>query len=194
MNWIVPEIGPIRTNLESSSGKDSTKFILEMTDTNIPYKKEVEVAPTKIEQRPFPSTASEIGRDGRFIAYDNGTVMDTRTGLMWAAKDNGSDIEWPGAKRYCENYRGGGYTDWRMPTLDELAGLYDRSKFRPAACSLFFKIHVATELIDITCFAPWTSETLGSEVADFSFRNGDRNWGNPSLSGRQRALPVRSGK
>ena len=70
-------------------------------------------------------SAKEISRDGRFIAYDNGTVKDTEKGLMWAAKDNGKDINWKDAKRYCENYRGGGYTDWRMPTLDELAGLYD---------------------------------------------------------------------
>jgi len=143
---------------------------------------------------PSPSKAQETGRDGRFIAYDNGTVIDTKTGLMWAAKDNGSNIKWPDAKRYCENYRGGGYTDWRMPTLDELAGLYDKSKSRPTACSWFYNIHVATELINITCFAPWASETRGPEVADFSFRSGDRNWGNPSLSGRCRALPVRSGK
>ncbi|MEI7673460.1 MAG: hypothetical protein WCK00_15240, partial [Deltaproteobacteria bacterium] len=28
--------------------------------------------------------AGEIARDGRFIAYNNGTVLDTRTNLMWA--------------------------------------------------------------------------------------------------------------
>ena len=60
-------------------------------------------------------TAGEAGRDGRFIAYNNGTVSDTQTGLMWAAKDNGSNINWVNAKSYCENYRGGGYSDWRMP-------------------------------------------------------------------------------
>jgi hypothetical protein len=38
------------------------------------------------------ATAGEVRRDGRFIAYDNGTVLDTKTNLMWAAKDNGSDI------------------------------------------------------------------------------------------------------
>jgi len=38
----------------------------------------------------------EIGKDGRFIAYDDGTVLDTRTNLMWAAKDNGSNINWVG--------------------------------------------------------------------------------------------------
>jgi hypothetical protein len=84
-----------------------------------------EVVPSKVEQRPSQPTAGETGRDGRFIAYNNGTVSDTRTNLMWAAKDNGSDINWANAKSYCENYRGGGYSDWRMPTLDELAGLYD---------------------------------------------------------------------
>ena len=81
-----------------------------------------------------PSTAGEKARDGRFIAYDNGTVFDMKTNLMWAAKDNGSDIEWQDAKFYCENYRGGGYKDWRMPTLDELEGLYDAKKSRSATC------------------------------------------------------------
>lgn len=76
---------------------------------------------------PSAPRGSEIRRDGRFIVYDNGTVLDTRTNLMWAAKDNGSNINWQNAKEYCENYRGGGYTDWRVPTQDELAGLYDRS-------------------------------------------------------------------
>lgn len=63
---------------------------------------------------------------GRFIAYDNGTVLDTLTNRMWAAKDNGSDIDGANAKSYYENYRGCGYSDWRMPTQDELANIYDR--------------------------------------------------------------------
>jgi hypothetical protein len=57
------------------------------------------------------ATAKETARDGRFIAYDNGTVLDTKTSLMWAAKDNGTDINWQNAKTYCENYHGGGYSD-----------------------------------------------------------------------------------
>src|SRR5271157_3219985 len=70
----------------------------------------------------------ETARDGRFIAYDNGTVLDTWTNLMWAAHDNASNINQYNAKSYCENYRGGGYTDWRMPTQNELAGLFDAGK------------------------------------------------------------------
>ena len=74
------------------------------------------------------TTTVETIKDGRFIAYDNGTVLDTKTKLMWAIKDNGSDIGWQDAKFYCENYNGGGYNDWRMPALDELEGLYDEAK------------------------------------------------------------------
>jgi len=138
----------------------------------------------------------EIKRDGRFIAYSNGTVLDTRTNLMWAAKDNGSDIDWQGAKSYCDNYSGGGHTDWRMPTLDELTGLCDARKSRVGACNTSYAIHVATELIDITCFAHWSSETRGSEVAGLFFGSVYpclRSWVSPSLGSlNMRALPVRS--
>ena len=134
--------------------------------------------------------AAEIGKDGRFISYGNGTVMDTKTGLMWAAKDNGGGINWPNAKSYCENYRGGGYTDWRMPTQDELAGLYD-----PKVTGKNYGLHL-TNLIDFTHAYGWASDTRGSEVAAFNFQgDGGRGWRPQSFDdGCHRALPVRSGK
>ncbi len=144
-------------------------------------------------KRPSQPTAGETGRDGRFIAYSNGTVSDTRTNLMWAAKDNGANINWANAKSYCENYRGGGYTDWRMPTQDELAGLYDASKSQQAECLSGYQNHVATDLIHLTCFAPWASETRGSDAAFFTFDDGTRGWFHQSVNGG-RALPVRAGK
>jgi len=136
----------------------------------------------------------EKANDGRFIAYNNQTVLDTKTNLMWAAKDNGSNISWDDAKSYCENYRGGGYTDWRMPTSDELADLYNSGKSRPAACKTGYSIHAATELIDITCFALWTSETHGSDAAVFGFGRGYKMWMRQSLAILSRAMPVRSVK
>jgi hypothetical protein len=135
--------------------------------------------------------AGEMARDGRFIAYDNGTVLDMRTNLMWAAKDNGSDINWANAKSYCENYRGGGYTDWRMPTQDELAGLYDAAKTYKSDCG--YNVHL-TELIRLTFSAPWASETRGADAALlFDFIFGTRSWALQSCV-YYRALPVRSGK
>src|SRR3990172_7400972 len=41
----------------------------------------------------------------RFLDSKEGVVLDTKTNLMWAAKDNGSDVNWANAKSYCENYR-----------------------------------------------------------------------------------------
>jgi len=123
--------------------------------------------------------------DGRFIAYDNGTVSDTRTRLMWAAKDNVADINWQHATSYCERYRGGGYTDWRMPTQGELEGLYDSEVTGGTGYHL-------TNLIKLTGCCPWASETRGSEAAALNFGNGNRYWNHPSISINNRALPVRS--
>jgi len=146
--------------------------------------------------RPAVSTANEIKRDGQFIAYDNGTVLDTSTNLMWAVKDNGSNINWQGAKNYCENYRGGGYSDWRLPTQDELAGLYDKSKGYTPVCAASGdndKVHL-TNLITLSCWWGWASDTRGSEAATFIFNLGYRTWYRQSYDGGLRSLPVRSGK
>lgn len=134
----------------------------------------------------------QIGKDGRFIAYDDGTVLDRGSGLMWAAKDNGSDINWQDARIYCENYRGGGYTDWRMPTQDELMGLYDKAQGYKSACG--DEAHL-TELIRLTCYFTWASDTRDSGAACFRFGGGGyRCWGPPSGASSSRVLPVRSGK
>jgi hypothetical protein len=138
-----------------------------------------------------PSSDNISGRDGSFIAYNNGTVLDTKTNLMWAAKDNGKDINWADAKSYCENYRGGGYTDWRMPTLDELAGLYDT--YKTAKSDSGHTVHL-TELIRLTQAAHWSSGTRGSEAANFDFGAGERFWDHRSDDDGHRALPVRFGK
>ena len=135
--------------------------------------------------------AGVLSRDGRFIAYDNGTVLDTSTNLMWAAKDNDGNINWANAKSYCENYRGGGYTDWRMPTQDELAGLYDDAK--TYTCGAGYGVHL-TELIQLSTGFFWASETRDSDAAYFGFSAGKVYWDLQSHAGYYRALPVRAGK
>jgi Skp family chaperone for outer membrane proteins len=140
-------------------------------------------------------SSEETGRDGRFIAYSNGTVLDTKTNLMWAANDNGFDISRRDAKSYCENYRGGGYSDWRMPEMIELGGLYDAGKNQRNEAYPEYQLHL-TELIDITACCPWVSEPRGSDIAyeaAFNFSSGSWNW-IPQSQGSNRALPVRSVK
>jgi hypothetical protein len=134
----------------------------------------------------FPTT-DMIGRDGIFIAYKNGTVLDTKTNLMWAATDNGKGISWEDAKKYCIEYKGGGYTDWRMPTQDELATLYDMRINGFNSCNL-------TRLIAMTNCYPWASETSGPG-AYFCFDGTGKAWTKRFMFyGSFRALPVRSAK
>ena len=143
------------------------------------------------------SRLREIARDGRYIAYDDGgkgVVLDTRTKLMWAAKDNGENINWYDAKKHCENFRGGGYTDWRLPTLDELESLYDKSTDNPNSTCWLGKCHLNTFFHINPCY-PWASDTKdgGSRAAYFHFGNGARGWNPPSHCGGYRFLPVRGG-
>jgi hypothetical protein len=159
------------------------------------------------------TVAKEGKRDGRFVADDKGaTVKDMKTGLMWAAKDNETDIRWEDAKNYCENYRGGGYRDWRMPTIDELAGLYEpntkNTKLPTQGCKGGYHIN---KLFHITCCCHWSINERGSRAAVFDFHSGnrawydqyssadqyiglhygDRYWNAQSRPNRARALPVR---
>jgi hypothetical protein len=57
----------------------------------------------------------------------HGYWVDSSTGLMWAGKDNGKDVTWGKAVKYCRDLRLAGYSDWRLATLDELASLVEKS-------------------------------------------------------------------
>ncbi|MGA3160474.1 MAG: DUF1566 domain-containing protein [Terracidiphilus sp.] len=53
------------------------------------------------------------------------TWTDPATGLMWTKKDNGFGVTWQQATDYCRNLQLAGHWDWRLPTIDELQGIYD---------------------------------------------------------------------
>jgi hypothetical protein len=158
---------------------------------------------SKKENEPNPVTnsipSSEPKTEERFVENPDGTVSDTKTKLMWAAQDNGRNISWENAKSYCENYNGGGYTDWRMPTQKELAGLYDPASegYKPSCAFTVGGVSAGkvylTNLIRLSCWWGWASETRGSEAASYYFYPGARNW-NLKSDNSTRALPVRSVK
>lgn len=60
-----------------------------------------------------------------------GYWIDPSTGLMWAGKDNGEDVTWHKAMKYCRDLRLAGYSDWRLPNMAELQGIYDSSATVP---------------------------------------------------------------
>jgi Protein of unknown function (DUF1566) len=67
------------------------------------------------------------GQGGAQETQKRGYWVDPSTGLMWAARDNGKDVSWKGAVKYCRNLRLAGYSDWRLATLAELGAIFDRN-------------------------------------------------------------------
>jgi hypothetical protein len=75
----------------------------------------------------------------RFADLGNGTVTDNLTGLMWTKDANrpGTDQLWQGALDYVAGMNAGiypnfGYTDWRLPNVNELESLIDAERSYPA--------------------------------------------------------------
>ena len=71
------------------------------------------------------------------ISADGMYVTDHETGLMWA-RDESPRLDYAGAEKHCAELRLGGYSDWRLPTLDELQTIVDRERVKPAIDTVFF--------------------------------------------------------
>ena len=146
------------------------------------YWKKYKVAsiPEKPKYAPPSSTSDVLQRDGVYVAYANGIVKDTKTGLEWkVGPDKGTD--WDEALSWVQslNLDGGG---WRMPTMDELEGLYRKGAGK----------RNMTPLLKTTGWWVWSGETKGSSDAwHFFFNDGDRNWDTRD-SYYERAFAVRS--
>ncbi|MCI5151078.1 MAG: DUF1566 domain-containing protein, partial [Candidatus Electrothrix sp. MAN1_4] len=76
---------------------------------------------------------------GQYIDHGDGTVTDTQTGLMWKRCSEGlsgencedgkvESYKWDDAVKRFKNVAYAGFTDWRMPTIDELKTLVYCSK------------------------------------------------------------------
>lgn len=85
-----------------------------------PYEAEAYVPP------PPPKSHLNLQNNG------DGTITDPDAGLIWAQADSHADLNkclnWYETVPYVKNLRTGNYNDWRLPTIMELANLYDSTK------------------------------------------------------------------
>ncbi len=135
----------------------------------------------------FASLATADATNGKRFIREKHTIVDTRTGLMWAARDNGYDINWQDSKEFCKKFTGGGFSDWRMPTQDELATIYSFDPKSKRDYSIF-------PFFQITGSCLWGSDIKKATVAIFDYYYGSRDWGHPNSIIEARVLPVRSVK
>ena len=73
--------------------------------------------------------------DQRVKDFGDGTILDSESHLMWFKNDSwqleGKWINWYTAVEYAQkmnNKNFAGYSDWRLPTPEEVQTLYDRRK------------------------------------------------------------------
>lgn len=82
-----------------------------------------------------------------------GTVSDAARGLTWQQADDGTKKTWEQALAYCEGLSLGVWSDWRLPTVKEIASLEDFATY-PVANLAYFP----TTKQDYY----WSSTTVGS--------------------------------
>jgi len=90
--------------------------------------------------------------------------------LMWQDDERVFIGDWKQAKERCERLNFAGYSDWRLPRIDELISITDKTKFSPAINSAFK--YVKSDFY-------WSSTKFadGSSRAWFvHFKNGYADW------------------
>ncbi len=135
----------------------------------------------------------------RFTDNLDGTITDTRTGLMWqesyAYVETGNYISWYDANEYISALNAkklGGHTDWRLPDRLEIQSLYEISRpFESRGKTFILHIDPIFEFSYGSCF--WTSKTRLSAALGFEFDTGDMHWyPQGKISGSVRAVRLQS--
>lgn len=95
-------------------------------------------------------------------------VVDTKAKLMW---QDSLDVQrvsqhWQGAKEYCENLIFAGYSDWRLPIMDDLFSIRDEKR-KDVAITATFK--------NVTPHPYWSSSNVydSGYAWSMNFENGD---------------------
>ena len=136
---------------------------------------------------------------GKWIKYTDGTVKDTRTNLVWMARDfrileRRQPTGWDEANVWVEKIneeKYAGYSDWRLPTVEELEAIYkedgkqlayDRKENFPLGNPDAFESGGG--------YGFWSNEQMGLDSARYFFFLGGysktslKNYHNPTLSVR----------
>jgi hypothetical protein len=105
-------------------------------------------------------------------------VVDNVTQLMWQDNADANTITkgWTDAVAYCEDLTLGGYSDWRLPSIEELRSIIDIGRYDPAINPVFQNV-VSHGYWSSSTFVGGTSGAWG-----VGFGYGDDYWGGKSHS------------
>jgi hypothetical protein len=75
--------------------------------------------------------ATGLPNPASYDASVAGVVRDNVTGLMWQQVESAQLFTWADALHFCPGLRLAGQSDWRLPTLIELASRLDLTRAYP---------------------------------------------------------------
>jgi hypothetical protein len=94
------------------------------------------------------------------FTVEGDTTRDARTGLVWTRETlAGGRRKWADAKTAAADCRIGGFTDWRLPTIQELLSIVDYRRSEPAIDTAF--------QCESTWY--WSSTPSASSPSDFAW-------------------------
>jgi hypothetical protein len=110
----------------------------------------------------------KYSEDKRFIDNADGTISDTKTGLMWMKDDSYQHkkhwLNWFEMQEYVEeinNEAFANYTNWKVPTTKELSSLYEAHKVNSSQAGTEMKIHIDPIFSKNGSGSHWSAETNG---------------------------------
>jgi hypothetical protein len=141
---------------------------------------------------------------GQYIDHGDGTATDTKTGLMWKrcseglAGDNCEDgkakeYTWNDAVERFKNVEYAGYSDWRLPTIDELKTLvycskgkneYDYCKDGSEAPMINQQAFPNTEATWFWSGSPYAGYSDGAWYVYFNYGNSGNDYRDDNLAVR----------
>ncbi|MCH8157779.1 MAG: DUF1566 domain-containing protein [Nitrospinae bacterium] len=137
---------------------------------------------------------------GRFLDTPSGVIQDTTSNIEWLPKDSYGDLgkwvtlqEGVNYAHLMKQVYAGGYSDWHLPSKEEVLQLYDETLTQKDWEDSDIKI--ASVFVDgCSCYL-WTSEKNDEgQALRIDLRTGDMEFIDPMTRDHQAARLVRSGK
>lgn len=150
-------------------------------------------APKRAAAEPHPEVQppANSAPEKTFADLGSGVLKDNRSGLEWTQADNGADIGWNDADKYCSG-RG---AMWRLPSLNELTAIYDANVESPKICAMNgtqFYVCKTSPLFRLSSITFWSATVDGSTQAwQMNFFSGQRDRVPDDFAHDARALCVR---
>ncbi len=76
-------------------------------------------------EQKISSEQSRLDTNAKLYDMGNGTCESSTSGLVWQIKRSRQFDSWQKAVEYAEGLELGGFTDWRLPTKEELKNLHE---------------------------------------------------------------------